>query len=126
MAIAGVLIVAPQAHATHKVPAKASAVAEQVYRANKVPARAAALVEQIYTDALVSTTAGPHYTVQPGDTLSSIAVRFYGNPADWKWLYQVNRSVIRTRTDLPGRGAQRPLRSAASTTTYTPGTGPPC
>jgi LysM repeat protein len=39
---------------------------------------------------------GPHrtYTVRPGDTLSGIAFRFYGQAIRWRWLYQVNRSQI--------------------------------
>jgi hypothetical protein len=34
------------------------------------------------------------YTVQPGDTLSGIAFRFYGRARAWQWLYQVNRREI--------------------------------
>jgi lysozyme-like protein/LysM domain-containing protein len=34
------------------------------------------------------------YTVRAGDTLASIAQRFYGNPEDWRWLFHVNRSKI--------------------------------
>ena len=78
LAIVGVLAAAPQARAT------------------VVPARAATVVEQVHTDAVITRdqAASRDYTVQPGDTLSSIAQRFYGNPADWQFLYQVNRSVI--------------------------------
>jgi LysM repeat protein len=123
MAIAGVLIVAPQAHANHKVPAKASTVAEQLYTANKVPAKATSLVEQIYTDALVKHhEPARRYTVRPGDTLSSIAVRFYGNPADWKWLYQANRSVIQNPNAIfPGEVLNVPYGPPTSTTTSAPG-----
>jgi len=32
--------------------------------------------------------------VQPGDTLSGIAFRFYGRARAWHWLYQVNRGEI--------------------------------
>jgi LysM repeat protein len=34
------------------------------------------------------------YMVQPGDTLSGIAFRFYGRARAWQWLYQVNRREI--------------------------------
>ncbi|MCU0568851.1 MAG: LysM peptidoglycan-binding domain-containing protein [Oculatellaceae cyanobacterium Prado106] len=34
------------------------------------------------------------YTVQVGDTLSSIAQRFYGNKERWHDIYEANRSVI--------------------------------
>jgi LysM repeat protein len=79
MAIAGVLVAAPQAHAAVKVPVSAITV-----------------VQQIHHDAVLrrDQPASRRYTVRIGDTLSSIAQRFYGNPADWRWLYQVNRSVI--------------------------------
>jgi LysM repeat protein len=105
MAIAGVLVAAPQANA-----------------AVKVPARAAAVVEQIHTDAMVrhASPASRSYTVRPGDTLSSIAQRFYGNPADWRWLYQVNRSVVRDPNVIrPGEVLNVPYHPAAGTT-YTP------
>jgi LysM repeat protein len=81
VAIAGALVAtAPQAHAAVRTPARATAAAE--------PAR---------TDALVQRDAQPAtrtYTVQPGDTLSSIAERYYDNPADWQWIYSANRSTI--------------------------------
>jgi LysM repeat protein len=123
MAIAGVLIAAPQAHATHKVPARASTVVEQIYTASQAPARATTLVQQIYTDALVKHhEPARRYTVRPGDTLSSIAVRFYGNPADWKWLYQANRSVIENPNVIfPGEVLNVPYGPPASTTTSASG-----
>lgn len=34
------------------------------------------------------------YTVQPGDTLSAIALKFYGNAAYWKEIYKANRKTI--------------------------------
>ena len=96
MAIAGALIAAPNAHAAAQAGARAAAVAEQAYATGQVPARAAAVAEQAYTDALVvHHEAARRYTVRPGDTLSSIAQRCYGSPADWRWLYQANRSVIK-------------------------------
>jgi LysM repeat protein len=79
MAIAGALVATPAAHAAVKAPAKATTVAERVT-----------------TDALVRTAqpAARTYTVRPGDTLSSIAERYYHNPADWRWLYEANRSKV--------------------------------
>jgi LysM repeat protein len=81
VAIAGALVAtAPQAHAAVRTPAKATAT-----------------VEQARTDALVRSDAQPAtrtYTVQPGDTLSSIADRYYQNPGDWQWIYNANRSTI--------------------------------
>ena len=80
VAIAGALVAtAPQAQAAVSLSAKTTTVAEQVH-----------------TDAVVkhSQPATRTYTVRPGDTLSSIAKRFYGNAADWTWLWHVNSSVI--------------------------------
>ena len=80
VAIAGVLVaVAPQAQAAVSLSAKVSTVAEQVH-----------------TDAAVrhDQPATRTYTVRPGDTLSSIAERFYGKSADWSWLWHVNESVV--------------------------------
>ena len=37
-----------------------------------------------------------HYTVQPGDTLSGIAEKFYGDSGEknWKRIYEANKAVI--------------------------------
>jgi LysM repeat protein len=80
VAIAGALVAtAPQASAAVSLSAKTTTVAEQVH-----------------TDALVrhNQPATRTYTVRAGDTLSSIAKRFYGNSADWTWLWHVNSSVV--------------------------------
>jgi LysM repeat protein len=101
MAIAGALIAAPSAQAATQVPALASAVAGQTYTpaqatAAQTPAQATTVVEQAHTDALViHHEPARHYTVRPGDTLSSIAQRFYGNSARWKWIFQANQSKIK-------------------------------
>ena len=80
VAVAGVLVAAPQAHAAVKAPARPVAVA--------APAR---------TDAVVrpDQPASRSYTVRPGDTLSSIAERFYHNPADWQFLQKVNSAEVK-------------------------------
>jgi LysM repeat protein len=104
-AIAGVLV-AGQAHAAVKVPAKAVTVAEQVR-----------------TDAAVGhgQRASRSYTVRPGDTLSSIAQRFYGNPADWRWLYRANMSVIRNPDVIyQGQVLNIPYDPPARTTAHAP------
>ena len=44
------------------------------------------------------------YTVRPGDTLSSIAGRFYHDPDAWPVLYWANHSQIRWANEItPGR-----------------------
>ncbi len=122
MAIAGALIAAPQAYAAAKVPARATTVAEQIYTAGKIPARAAAAAGQVDTDALViHHEPARRYTVRPGDTLSSIAQRFYGSPADWHWLYQANRSVVQNPNVIyPGEVLNVPYETPAGSTTSTP------
>lgn len=118
MAIAGVLIAAPQAHAAVKVPARVTTIVEQVHTASG----ATVIVEQAHTDALVRHhEQARRYTVRPGDTLSKIAQRFYGKPADWRWLYQVNKSVVQNPNVIyPGQVLTVPYEPPASGGTYTP------
>ncbi len=40
------------------------------------------------------------YTVKPGDTLSAIALRFYGDAAEWRLIFQANRGGLRRPSDL--------------------------
>jgi LysM repeat protein len=122
MAIAGALIAAPQAHAAVGASARATTVVEQVHGAANVSAGAAAVTEQTYTDALVIHHEQPrHYTVRPGDTLSSIAQRFYGSTADWRLLYEANRSVIKSPDVIfPGEVLNIPSGPSARSTTSTP------
>jgi LysM repeat protein len=81
--VAGALAAAPQALAapvtSHHGPSAASA--------HPVTAHLDAAVRP-------AAAAARSYTVQPGDTLSQIAQRFYGHANDWHWLYQVNSSTV--------------------------------
>jgi LysM repeat protein len=79
MAIAGVLVASSPAHAGTGAALTPSVVAGQVRT-------------DAFTQHLQSQTRT--YTVQPGDTLSGIAERFYGNPAEWPVIYDDNLSVI--------------------------------
>jgi LysM repeat protein len=106
MAIAGVLVAAPQAHA-----------------AVRAPARAAAVTAQVRTDAAVrhDQPASRHYTVRRGDTLSSIAQRFYGNAADWPRIWDANSSAVRNPNVIrTGMVLTIPSGASASTTAHTP------
>ena len=107
VAIAGALVAtAPQAQAAVGLSAKATTVAEQVH-----------------TDALVRHTqpATRTYTVRPGDTLSSIAQRFYGKSADWTWLYHVNSAVISNPNDIyAGEVLKIPSDPPANAASYAP------
>ena len=105
VAIAGALVAtAPQAHAAAGLPATTVA-------------------EQVHTDAVVryDQPATRTYTVRAGDTLSSIARHFYSNPADWTWLYQANKSVVRNPDDIyAGEVLKIPFGPPAGTAAYTP------
>jgi LysM repeat protein len=126
MAIAGVLLAAPQAHAAVKVPARALSVVEHLYTPSQASAGAAAQAGgaaaqagPVFTDALVQHhEQARSYTVKPGDTLSSIARRFYGSAADWKWLQAANRSVLPNPNVIyPGQKLSVPYESPASSVT---------
>ena len=132
VAIAGTLMAAPAAHAATVSPARAAAVAGQSYAATaSATARAAA---PVYTDALVvHHEPARRYTVRPGDTLSSVALRFYGSRARWPVIYQANRSVIKnpdaifpgevlTIPDKPGGQAAPPPAGPAAPATLTTST----
>jgi LysM repeat protein len=106
MAIAGVLVAAPQAHAAVTTPAKTTTVAERAH-----------------TEAVVRhlQPADRTYTVQAGDTLSSIAQRFYGNAADWPFLYHVNASEIANPNVIyVGEKLKVPYDPPANAASYAP------
>jgi LysM repeat protein len=117
VAIAGALVAtAPQASAAAALSARTTTVTEQV--------RTTAMVKK---DQPATRT----YTVHLGDTLSSIAQRFYGNTADWAWLYHVNSAVIENPNDIyagevlkvpsdpPGNVASYAPKHARTATTLT-------
>lgn len=62
-----------------------------------------------------SIQAGTNYTVQPGDTLSAIALRAYGNAAEHYWhkIYKANKDVIGDDPNLirPGQQLDIPVLS---------------
>ncbi len=103
MAIAGVLVAAPQHHAVTAMRTTTAAVIVHQEKPEKV-------------------AASQRYTVQRGDTLSSIARRFYGSTADWNRLFQANRSVLRNPNVIfPGQVLQIPGQLPAATSS--PGGG---
>jgi LysM repeat protein len=102
MALAGVLVAAPHAHAAAGAAVKTTTTVLQVHddAVQSGTRTAGASTAQARTDAVVvraqaSAQATRRYTVQRGDTLSSIAQRFYGSAGDWNRLYAANRSVLR-------------------------------
>jgi LysM repeat protein len=108
MAIAGVLVAAaPQAHAAERTPAKATTVTEQ----------------QARTDALVKRAqpVARTYTVRSGDTLSSIAERYYHNSGDWTWIYAANKSKIHNPNSIyVSESLTIPYSAPSGTSSYTP------
>jgi nucleoid-associated protein YgaU len=46
-----------------------------------------------------SPVAGDSYTVAEGDTLATIAERFYGDPSLWRRIYEANQSAIGDNPD---------------------------
>ena len=110
MALAGVLVAAPHAGAAVKTTTAGASTAG----ASTVQARTDAVVVR----AQASGQATRRYTVQRGDTLSSIAQRFYGSSGDWNRLYAANRSVLRNPDMIfPGQvlavPGQLPVASAS-------------
>jgi nucleoid-associated protein YgaU len=51
-----------------------------------------------------------YYVIQPGDSLSAIAKRYYGNAMDYPRIFDANREVIKN-ADLiyPGQKIRIPL-----------------
>ena len=113
VAIAGVLVAAaPQAHAAVNAPATAAKEAAQVRTA-------AGTVALVRRDA--PATAARTYTVRSGDSLSKISERYYGTSADWRWIYEANRSKIRNPNEIyVGERLTIPAHGTTSTTAYTP------
>ena len=37
-----------------------------------------------------------HYTIQKGDTLQKVSQKFYGTTKKWKFLYEVNKDVLKS------------------------------
>ena len=141
-AVAGVLIAGHPAALTAAIQAPAvtapAAVAAQpaagvtvedwrTYSAPLPPQTAPAPAEAV-TAALIVTQKSPawRYTVRPGDTLSSIAQRFYGYAADWERIYQANRATLPDPDMIvPGQilaipsGASTPAPATTTATTAT-------
>ncbi len=109
VAIAGVLVAAaPQAHAAVKAAATTATV-QQV----RTDASTVALVRR---DAPATQT----YTVRSGDSLAKISEGFYGTSADWRWIYDANRSKVSDPNDIyVGEQLTIPAHGS-STSSYTP------
>jgi LysM repeat protein len=112
MALAGVLVAAPHAHAAAGASVKTTTLVVQTHSGAAAQARTDAVV--------IRAQASRRYTVQGGDTLSSIAQRFYGSAGDWNRLYAANRSVLHNPNMIfPGQVLSIPGQLPAATSTTT-------
>lgn len=58
-----------------------------------------------------SSTAPKIYEVVPGDSLSKIAKREYGNAGEWKWIFEANRDILKDPDKIyPGQKLKIPPR----------------
>jgi LysM repeat protein len=105
MAIAGVLVASSPAHAATTTLVSATAASGQVH--------ADAAVRHAQPQART-------YTVEPGDTLSGIAQRFYGTTADWTRIYDDNTSVIQNPNDIYAGEVLKIPGSKTAAAPYTP------
>ena len=112
VAIAGVLVAAaPQANAAVKAPTAATAAVQVRTAAGTV-----ALVRRDAPAAAART-----YTVRSGDSLSRISEDLYGTSADWRSIYDANRSKISNPNDIyVGERLTIPAHGSSSTVSYTP------
>jgi LysM repeat protein len=132
MAIAGVLVAAPAANAATSAPPKAATIAVRVYgdaaaahfasSANGTPKSTADKTAN--KGETLTQSATRTYTVEPGDSLASIAQRFYGSDNDWSYLYQVNKATISNPNQIyPGEVLFVPYGSASSAPVTSVSTG---
>jgi LysM repeat protein len=102
--MAGALVTAPQVqHALAAAGTQASTAAQAAHHTARLTAsgEAADAVQPAGTATLDSfsvsadkRTAARTYVVRSGDSLSSIAQRYYHDAADWQWLYHENARTV--------------------------------
>ena len=116
--------IAGQAARIAPVFAVAGAMIGMPYHVKPPPPRATP-VERVELDASARPAAPSRtYAVQPGDSLWTIAQRFYGNPLLWSRIYYANQSQIPDPNvisigqvlTIPGSGTARAATNAASAT----------
>jgi LysM repeat protein len=73
------------------------------------------------TVASTNTGKDTYYTVRSGDSLSTIAERYYHNPSDWQYLYHQNENKVANPNDIyPGEKILIPASAPAHATAYVP------
>jgi LysM repeat protein len=89
--------------------------------AHKAAASHKASVAHAQLTAYVSTASSSSYTVESGDTLSSIAANVLGNSGDWNAIYQANTSEISNPNVIyPGQVLTIPASGASTSETTEP------
>jgi LysM repeat protein len=130
VAIAGVLVAAPQAQHLFAAPAKTvpTTSGQATTQADRTGPAATPASLDSYTarTVTVATTAKARhtatatsrsYTVRSGDTLSGIAQRYYGKAADWQWLFHENdKTVSDPNLIYPGQKLDIPATAPANYT----------
>jgi LysM repeat protein len=61
----------------------------------KAAAAKAAADKKVAEEAAAAAAAARKYVVQAGDTLSAIALEFYGNANDWRKIHEANKDIIK-------------------------------
>jgi LysM repeat protein len=130
VAIAGVLIAAPAANAATSTPHKATTVAVSIYGAPQLRVHQGSTTTA-HVDATTGTSkaqtqsesASRRYTVEPGDSLASIAQHFYGTDNDWTLLFNANKAKIANPNQIyPGELLLVPYESGSANATPVSGT----
>jgi LysM repeat protein len=116
---AGALMAAPHAH--HAAPVKHDTVAAQSVTSKAAPSvvtgKAAHATARLDSMVRPAQQQDRSYTVQSGDTLSSIAQQFYGKSAEWAWLEHVNTSKVQNANLIyPGQVLSVPAGPPANFT----------
>jgi LysM repeat protein len=106
---AGALMAAPHGH--HAAPVKHDTVAAQ-----SVTSKAGhAITTRLDSVVRPAQQQDRSYTVQSGDTLSSIAQQVYGKSAEWAWLEHVNSSKVQNANLIyPGQVLSVPANPPAN------------
>lgn len=83
-----------------------------------------AVAHTVAGNSIAAQTVGSTYVVQPGDTLSAIALRAYGNAGLWPTIYNANVGTIGHNPDLimPGQRLTIPAIQASPTPPVSPPT----
>ena len=121
VAIAGALVAVPSAQsamAATVATGQVSTTGHSTTTGQTVTVTRKATALDTYTTAKVAKSPAKRmYTVRSGDSLSSIAERFYHKAADWQWLYHVNSTTISDPDAIyPGQRISVPLDPPANYT----------